>query len=119
MGSFISNLSPKFLFKTKAPNDLRNYVGRTVLIPEFMDIDGKKTKTGEKKVEIITICGNRFQPNYYEINGEHLIGMLRFHAQMLNAKDITEDQFLAFEEMKMEAEKQPEIPNGKKDVSHG
>lgn len=89
--------SPKKLFKATVP-DMKNYVGKTVTI------DGKK-------VVIKTICGNRFKQTFYEINGEHLIGMLRFHAQMTGAKDITEDQFKQFEEMDVEAEKLPTKPD--------
>lgn len=91
----------RLLFKAKVPNDLLKYIGRDIIIPEFMNIDGKKTKVSEQKVRIETIVGNRFQPQFYEINGMHLIGMLRFHAQMEKAKDITEDQIEAFEQMQL------------------
>lgn len=92
--SFIDKLKPKKLFKAKVPT-LESYIGRTV------KIEGKPVK-------IESICGNRFKQTFYEINGTHLIGMLRFHAQMTGAKDITEEQFRAFEEMDLEAEKLPE-----------
>lgn len=85
------NKDPKKLFKAKVP-DLKHYIGKTV------KIDGKK-------VTIETITGNKFNPQFYEINGEHLIGMLRFHAHMLGVKDITEEQFQAFEQMDLQAEK--------------
>ena len=84
-----------------APTD---YIGRTVVI------DGKD-------VVIETITGNlgrslgrgdKMSPMFYEINGEHLMNMLRFHAQMEGATDITEEQFIAFEQMEIEAEKLPE-----------
>jgi hypothetical protein len=81
----------KKLFKAKVP-DLSKYIGRKV------SIDGKKIK-------IETIVGNKAKPAFYEINGEHLIGMLRFHAQMLGDKSITEDQFIAFEKMDHHVEK--------------
>jgi hypothetical protein len=53
------------------------------------------------------------RPQFYEINEDKLISMLRFHAQMTGATDITEEQFLAFEEMEMDAEKNPEPPKPK------
>lgn len=57
-----------------------------------------------KRVKIDHICGNLTKPHFYEINGKYLVNMLRFHAEMLGDKSITEDQFLAFEEMELEAE---------------
>lgn len=89
----------KFKFKAKPP-ELSDYVGRTVTI-------------GGEPVVIETIVGNvgmslrgeKPKPQFYEINGHHLIGMLRFHAQMTGAKDITEEEFQAFEEMEFHAEK--------------
>lgn len=92
--SFLDKMTPKKLFKAKVPT-LENFIGRTVMI------EGKP-------IVIQSIVGNRFKQTFYEINGEHLIGMLRFHAQMTGAKDITEEQFKAFEEMDIEAEKLPE-----------
>jgi hypothetical protein len=94
--------SPKFLFKTKKPPNPSDYLGRTVVI------EGKK-------VLITKIVGNLTKPQFYEINGEHLIGMLRFHAQMLKDDSITEEQFKAFEDMELKAEKmtapsQPDAP---------
>ncbi len=83
------------LFKATVP-DLLKYLGKSVIIPDV------------GKVKIDHICGNKFKPNYYEINGEHLISMLRFHAQMMKAKDITEEQFLQFEAMEVVAEKMPD-----------
>ncbi len=110
---------PKQLFKAVMPGamgtkSLTEYVGRTVIVPEFIEVDGKKTLLESHNVVIKTICGSLVPhtPHYYEINGEHLISALRFHAQMEKADDITEDQFLAFEEMKVEAEK---IDKGKKE----
>ncbi len=85
---------PKKLFKARTP-DLSQYKGRTVFI------EGKP-------VVIDTIVGNRFKPTFYEINGTHLLGMLRLHAQMCGDKSITEEQFKAFEQMEVEAEKLPE-----------
>lgn len=90
-------LKPQLLFKAKVP-DLTKYVGKTV------NIEGKKIK-------IERIVGNLTKPAFYEINGEHLVNMLRFHAQMEGAKDISEDDFKAFEEMTMECEK---LPTGEK-----
>lgn len=98
--SDIPKIHPQLLFKATPP-DLKKYIGKKVKIPE----------RGEVVIE--TICGNigmtlgsdRPQPHYYEINGEHLLSMLRFHAQMTGASDITEDQFQAFEEMEFHAEK--------------
>lgn len=81
----------KPLFKAKMP-DLKHYIGKVIRI------DGKK-------VEIKTIVGSRVKQQFYEINGEHLIGMLRFHCHMMGAKDVTEEQFKAFEEMDLHAEK--------------
>lgn len=83
--------TPKLLFKAKK-HDPSKYVGRTVVI------EGKK-------VVIKKIVGNITKPQFYEINGEHLIGMLRLEAQMTAAKDITEDDFLAFEQMDLKAER--------------
>ena len=84
------------LFKTTKPPDLRQYIGKTV-------------KINGQKIVIKTICGNRFQQAFYEINGDHLIGMLRFHAQMLGDDSITEEQFQAFEKMEMKAERADEF----------
>ncbi len=91
----------KRLFKFEIP-DLKKYIGRTV------EIDGKSIK-------IEKICGNigmtlgrapkDQRPQYYEINGKHNISMLRFHAQMTGAKDITEDQFKKFEGTEFWSEK--------------
>lgn len=102
----------KKLFKASVPN-IQKYVGKTI------KIDGQKVK-------IKTICGNRFKQNFYEINGEHLMSMLRFHAQMEGDNSITEDQFLAFEAMEMSAEKikdrtvpievKSEVINGEKTI---
>ena len=100
----------KFKFKATPP-ELKDYVGRTVII-------------GGESVVIETIVGNmgmslrgdKPRPQFYEINGHHLIGMLRFHAQMTGAQDITEEQFQAFEDMEFHAEKkgdQPDIMAGK------
>ena len=108
---FIDRLKPQFLFKTDKAPDLRQYIGRKVHIPGV-----------EEPVTIKTIVGNIITPTYYEINGEHLIGMLRFHAQMLGDKSITEEEFKQFEEMVLEAERMPEkksileVPNVK-DIS--
>jgi hypothetical protein len=87
-----SKLQP--LFKAEVP-DLKKYYGRTILI------DGKK-------VRIESIVGNHFKRQFYEINGEHLISMLRFHAQVMGDKSITEQQFLDFENMEMDSEKLPD-----------
>ncbi len=107
--------APKLLFKANKPTDLSEYIGRTVVVPEFADLDGKRTKMGEQRVIIKTICGNRWHRAFFEINGKHRIGMLRFYAQMNKDKSISEDEFHAFEDMTMEVEKLPEKePNGKK-----
>lgn len=82
----------KFKYKTATAPNLKSYVGKTV------EIDGKP-------VVIDTIVGNVWKPQFLEINGTHLIGMLRFFAQMNGAMDITEEQFKAFEEMDLHAEK--------------
>ncbi len=104
--------NPKQLFAAKKPkaSDYDKYLGREIDIPEFMEIDGKRTKTGSERVKINHICGNKFKENFYEINGTHLIGMLRFHAIMEKAKDITEEQMQQFEEMELGAEKLPDAP---------
>ena len=91
--NLVDKLKPRLLFKAKAPT-LKEYIGESVII------DGQKIK-------IKTIVGNRFKPTFYEINGEHLIGMLRFHAQMLGDTSITEQQFLDFENIILEAERLP------------
>jgi hypothetical protein len=97
-------LLKRFKMKTTPP-DLKSFIGKKVLIPGVIE-----------PVVIEYICGNlglslgsdKPRPQFYEINGEHLIGMLRFHAQMTGAKDITEEQFKAFEEMEFHAEKIPQ-----------
>lgn len=93
---------PELLF-TATPPDLKKFIGKWVEIPSH------------GPVKIKTIVGNlgktlgtdKPKPMYYEINGKHLISMLRFHAQMEGAKDITEDQFRAFEDTEFVAEKLP------------
>jgi hypothetical protein len=91
----------KFLFKTGKLPDLTKYHGMKVHIPGV-----------EEPVIIKRIVGNVWKPQFYEINDKYLIGMLRFHAQMVRDKSITEEQFLAFEEMDMSAEKLPEAEQG-------
>lgn len=95
MGLF-EKMNPKFLFKTGKLPDLKKYHGMTVTIP------GDPPTT----IKIIKIVGNLFKPQFYEINDKHLIGMLRFHAQMVGDTSITEDQFKAFEEMELNVEEQ-------------
>ena len=100
---------PKKLFKTQG-YDLNSYIGRMVLIPgqsEPIQIETIVPNIGK------TIGHKIPEPHYFEINGDHLISMLRFFAQMNGAKDITEDQFKAFEETLFEAEKLPD-PQPKK-----
>jgi hypothetical protein len=82
----------KFKFKTDKPPNIEKYIGKTVII------DGNP-------ILIKRIVGNITTPAFYEINGEHLIGMLRFHAQMLGDRSITEEQFKAFEQMQYHVEK--------------
>lgn len=91
----LSGRDHSFQFKAVAP-DLKKYVGQTITIPDV------------GRVKIKSIVGNRTRPAFYEINGEHLIGMLRFHAQVIGDKSITEEQFLAFESMEMQSEKMPQ-----------
>jgi hypothetical protein len=93
---------PKFLFTAKEPN-LSAYIGQSVII------DGKKVK-------IQKICGNKHKPQFYEVNGNKLIGMLRFHAQMLKDDSITEEQFKAFEEIEFEVIQNKNDSNPMKDV---
>ncbi len=83
------------LFKTGKLPKLEEYVGRMVTVAK---------EPIPKKVKIEKICGNLTKPHFYEINGKYLVNMLRFHAEMEGDKSITEDQFLAFEQMEMEAE---------------
>ena len=97
----VKNLIPKKLFKATVP-ELKQFIGKTVII------------NGEK-IKIKSICGNigmmlgqkpeDAKPTFYEINGEHLMNMLRFHAQMCGDTSITEEQFEAFENIVFEAEK--------------
>jgi hypothetical protein len=94
----------QFLFKTGKLPDLKSYIGRDVVVKQ----DGTGDLSKPKKVRIDKIVGNIFKPQFYEINGTYLIGMLRFHAQMLKDDSITEDQFKAFEEMELNARKLPE-----------
>lgn len=95
--------APQKLFKATVPN-LQKYIGRKVKMPSGQSI------------VIQTIVGNRWKPQFYEINGEHLLGMLRFHAQMEKDTSITEEQFKQFEEMVIEAEKLPENKPEPKEV---
>lgn len=96
------------LFKASVP-DLEKFKGRKVRIPTFIkDEKGQNVLLCEETIEIKHICGNRFKHNYYEINGNFLISMLRFHAQMERAKDITEEQFQAFEAMEVYSRKSDE-----------
>jgi hypothetical protein len=85
-------LLKRFKMKTATPPDLKQYIGKEV------SIEGQKVK-------IETIVGNVFKPAFYEINGDHLVNMLRFHAQMTGAKDITEEMFKAFEEIEYHVER--------------
>jgi hypothetical protein len=82
--------------KVKAPlgDSLSKFIGRTVLI------DGNP-------VVIKKIVGNIEKPQFFEINDEHLIGMLRFFAQMENDKSIKEETIRAFEEMDFHVERAP------------
>lgn len=98
---------PQKLFKAVQPN-LKEFIGKSVVIQDVAMLEGKRTVLSEKRVWITHICGNRFKQNFYEINGQHLISMLRFHAQMEGDRSITEDQFIQFEEMEITAEKLPE-----------
>lgn len=107
--------NPKKLFKAKVP-DIERYIGCRVTIPTFGVLDGKRELISQETVTIQHICGNRFKQQFYEINGTHLISMLRFHAQMEKAYDITEEQFQQFEEMEVAAEKLAEDP---KEEKHG
>lgn len=110
--------APKFLFKTDKAPDLKTFIGKTVLIPEFADLDGKRVKYAEEKVVIERIVGHRFKHAFYEINGKYRIGMLRFHAQMLKDRSITEEQFQQFEEIQGEVERMPKgEENGQKEIS--
>lgn len=104
--SFWENVAKrKPLFKARVPN-LKEFEGRDVIIKG-------------KKIRIKTIVGNLgltlgrqakdVRPQYYEINGKHLISMLRFHAQMEGVKDITEEQFQDFEKMEFYAEKMEQL----------
>lgn len=103
---------PKFLFNATTP-ELKKYIGKKVKIPEV------------GTVHIETICGNlgrslrgdnKPNPMYYEINGQHLISMLRFHAQMERATDITEEQFRAFEATEFYSEKNSDKPKDKENI---
>jgi hypothetical protein len=92
------NKNKSFKFKVEVP-DLTKFIGKTVII------EGKE-------VVIKTIVGNMTQKAFYEINSEHLVNMLRFHAQMCGDHSITEQQFVDFENMEMESKephKQPTI----------
>lgn len=92
-------------FKTKATvPDLEDYIGRSVQIPGEPQpiVIGKITGNigmtlGRKAADI--------RPQFYQINDKYLISMLRFHAQMTGARDITEEEFKAFEDMEFYVEK--------------
>jgi hypothetical protein len=96
----------KFKMNTGKAPDLKKYIGKTV------EIDGQP-------VLIDTIVGNIWRPQFYEINGEHLIGMLRFHAQMLGDKSITEQEFQDFENIDFHVEKVKKFEPPKKDIWAG
>lgn len=96
MSKLIDRLNPRLLFKASTP-DLSKFIGKYVRIP---GVDGS--------VKIEKIVGNITKKTFFEINGEHLIGMLRFFAQMHGDKSITEDQFIAFEEMELDSEVLPD-----------
>lgn len=107
----MSLFNPKKLFKATVP-DLKSYIGRTVVIR------GRKVKIKKIVGNIgMTLGTNKPKPMFYEINDKYLMGMLRFHAQMTGAKDITEEEFLAFENMEVTSEKLP--PKEGKDVKEG
>jgi hypothetical protein len=94
-------MKPKKLFKAEVP-ELEDYIGRTVVI------DGQKIKIESIVGNIGMVLGRApkdQRPQFYEINGSHRISMLRFHAQMTGATDITEEQFKQFEEMEFWSEK--------------
>jgi hypothetical protein len=85
------DLKPKLLFKT-APSCPEDYIGRNVVIDGVIH-----------KIETIK---PRFQnPKYFNINGNNPISLLRFFAQMNGDRSITEDQFLKFEAMDVDAVK--------------
>jgi hypothetical protein len=92
--------------KTATPPNLKQYIGRNVVI------DGKT-------IVIETIVGNVWKPAFYEINSDHLIGMLRFHAQMLNDKSITEQEFKDFEDIDYHIEKINKLEKPKKEYWAG
>lgn len=108
MALFDNKLDVKLLFTAKKPPEtLKKYVGRRVTIPGHYSKENEDRWIMPFKVKIESVVGNRFKPQFYEINGKYLVGMLRFHAEMLNDKSITEEQFKAFEEMEIEAVKNP------------
>lgn len=89
-------------------NDIRQFIGRKV------NIDGKTVK-------IETICGNKITPQFFEINGQYLIGMLRFFAQMNGDKSISEKEFQEFESMEHWVEPKKtiiEVPHGSSKTVH-
>jgi len=132
-------MKPIKLFKAKVP-DLQSFIGRTV------EINGHSIKIQSIVGNVGMTLGRKpkdMRPQYYEINGQYLISMLRFHAQMEGATDITEEEFKQFEEMeffveKADSSKEPRSPieidpealkkgevkfktrkkNGKKNTSH-
>ncbi len=93
-------------FKATVP-DLKEFVGRTVIINgESITIEkivGNAGMTLGRKQEDM-------RPTYYEINDAHLIGMLRFHAQMIGDTGISEEEFVAFENMEFDIERMPDKP---------
>lgn len=91
------------LFKAEVPK-LDNYIGRRVTISATINHKGEFILKKPERVTIETIVGNKWHPTYYEINGKHLISMLRFHAQMEGDTSITEEQFRQFEAMEVKSE---------------
>lgn len=104
---------PKFLFKAEKPEDPRKFIGRTLLIPEYI-VDSKGNNTGIKitdhKVVIESIRGNIRWPTYFEINGQakYRISMLRFYDQMHGGKIPEEELYLFDIGLEVAAEKLPE-----------
>lgn len=82
--------------KFDIPETLDTFIGKTLILKDGTEV----------KVE--TIVGNRWTPNFFEVNGKHLIGMLRAYKQLYKDSSITEDQLTEFEKIEHYVEKVPE-----------
>ena len=93
----------KRLFGYRVPK-LEKFLGRMVRIPgETVPIQIKDIRGNIG----LSMGRENPRPQFYEINGKYLIGMLRFHAQMEGDTSISEQEFQDFENIEFHAEVLP------------